>query len=333
MMVKIEKVISSYGIKPVKISKITDRVYKIDDGQHQFALKKSALTDQKVKAWERVFHDAYQQQLPSILSLYLTKNNTLYTVFEQEYYYLMPWINGEQSTIEQLYRSIGKIHKQTQRSQRVDHDQLVYQFNKYKQYCDESAKRLLSYVKQFESHTYMSPLELQVCTHYRDIELCFIKTHEQITQLTTSQKEAEKWNYSLCHGNLKLSHSLETNQTYYINWEHTIYNYPVTDLVKLFKNELITYDAPIESWIDYFKIYMEENKLQNQELLLLLIYLLDPTDYMKSVQQYIEQTSNHSMINQIKKIQIEYRQLLFGLQLLDFIDESYLSISTDELDH
>lgn len=329
---KIEKVISSYGIEPISISKISERVHKVDDGKYQYALKKSILTDQTVKKWEQVFHNAHEQQLPLVLSIFLTKTNFIYTVFEQEFYYLMPWINGKQSTIQQLYRSIGNFHKQTKQRQSVDYNQIVNQFSLYNQYCDKAVKRLLSYVKQFESHIYMSPLELQVCTHYRDIERSFIKIREQISRLTSDQNEQVMWNYSLCHGNLKLSHSLEAYQTYYINWEHAKYDHPVTDLVILFKNELTNYDAPIESWIDLFKIYMEENQLHNHELSLLLIYLLDPTEYMTRVQQYIEQTSNQSIIDQIKGLQIDYRKLLFGLQLLDFIDQNYLSIIEGDLD-
>lgn len=332
-MEKIEEILSSYGIKPIMILKITDQVHKIDDGQHQYALKKSVLNQQTVQKWERVFHDAHQRQLSSILSLFLTTNNSLYTIFDRDYYYLMPWINGEQSTIEQLYRSIGNIHKTTQQPQTVDHDQMVHQFSRYKQYCDEALKRLLSYVKQFESHIYMAPLELQVCTHYRDIELAIIKIREQIIQLTSSQGEQKNWSYSLCHGNLKLSHSLKAGQTYYINWERTKYDYPVTDLVMLFKNELIRYDAPIETWIDLFKTYLEENQLQHHELSLLLIYLLDPTDYMKKIQQYIEETSNQSMINQIKAFENTYRQLLFGLRLSDFIEKNYFSIIESDLEN
>lgn len=325
-MEKLEQVISAYGIKPVRISKISDRIHKVNDGKHDYALKKSILSQQNIKKWERVFHDAHQYQLSSVLSLFLTKTNAFYTLFEQEYYYLMPWINGQPSTIEQLYRSIGKIHKQTQQSQPFDHKQMLSQFNQYDQYCDETLKKLLTYVKQFESHIYMSPLELQVCTHFRDIELSLIKTKEQIKQLTSTQKDDGNWSYSLCHRNLKRPHLLVQNhQTYFINWEYATYDYSVTDLVMLFKNELTDYDAPVKLWMDLFSIYMEENQLQHHELSLLLIYLLDPTEYMKKVQQYVEQTSNQSMINQIKNLQITYRQLLFGLQLLDFINENYFS--------
>lgn len=328
----IDQVIAAYHIKPVTVSKISDRVYKIDDGQQQYALKKSSLTGQRLRSWERAFADAHHRQLSSILSLFLTVNNSLYSTFDQDYYYLTPWINGEESTIEQLYRSIGKIHKKTQQHQIVDHDQVIHQFSQYKQYCDESLKRLLSYVKQFESHLYMSPLELQVCTHYRDIELVFRKMNGQITRFIDEQDEVLSWHYSLCHGNLKQTHSIQGHQTYLINWEHASYQHPTTDLVKLFKNELIHYDAPAKAWIDSFKVYMEENKLQNHELSLLLIYLLDPTDYMEIIQQYHEQRSDQSLINQIKKLQIKYRQLLFGLQLLDFIDQQYLSIIASDLE-
>src|SRR5699024_3050849 len=104
----------------------------------------------------------------------------------------------------------------------------------------------------------------------------------------SNQEKQKKWGYSLCHGNLRLSHSLiGMENSYMINWEQAIYDYPVTDLAILFKNELINYDAPAEMWIESFNIYMAENQLQKAELSLLLIHLLDPTMYIKNVQQYI----------------------------------------------
>src|SRR5690625_393946 len=332
-MKMIERIMSSYGISPVKITKVSDQVYKVVDGQRQYALKKSVLTPQTVKNWEQVFHHADQKHIPEILSIFLTKDHSLYTISEDESYYLMPWIDGKTSTIEQLYRSIGKVHKKTQQFQSVDYDKMVHHFNQYSQYCDGVQKRLLTDVKQFESRIYMSPLELQVCTQYRDVELAIKKAQEQIRQLTSRLEKREEWGYCLCHGNLRLSHGLVgVDHTYLINWEQANYNYPVTDLSILLKNELIHYDAPAKLWMNTFNIYMEENRLHNNELSLLLIHLLDPTTYIKCIQQYIEQTSSQSMINQMKQLQIEHRQLLFGLQFLGFINEHYFSKINSDLD-
>src|SRR5690625_7330009 len=87
-MKNIEKVMSSYGVKPVKILKISDRVHKIDDGQHQYSLKKSVLTHQSVKKWEQVFHHAQQHQLSEILSIFVTIKNSFYTISNDDLYYL-----------------------------------------------------------------------------------------------------------------------------------------------------------------------------------------------------------------------------------------------------
>lgn len=332
-MKNIEKVMSSYGVKPVKILKISDRVHKIDDGQHQYSLKKSVLTHQSVKKWEQVFHHAQQHQLSEILSIFVTIKNSFYTISNDEFYYLMPWIDGKTSNIKQLYRSIGKIHQKTRQPQLIDYNQMRNHFTQYGHYCDEVQKKLLTYVKQFESHIYMSPLELQVCTHYRDLELATKKAQELIRQLSSSQAKQKNWDYSLCHGNLRLSHSLiGIDNLYFINWEQVTYNYPATDLFILFKNELINYDAPTKLWIHSFKVYMEENQLQNDELSLLLIYLLDLTTYLKRIQQYIDQISNQSIINQIRKLQIEYRRIKFGLQFAEFISQNYFSMINPDLE-
>src|SRR5690625_4619638 len=144
-MKMIERIMSSYGISPVKITKVSDQVYKVVDGQRQYALKKSVLTPQTVKNWEQVFHHADQKHIPEILSIFLTKDHSLYTISEDESYYLMPWIDGKTSTIEQLYRSIGKVHKKKQQFQSVDYDKMVHHFKDRKSTRLNSSHVAISY--------------------------------------------------------------------------------------------------------------------------------------------------------------------------------------------
>lgn len=328
-MENIKKVLFSYGIHPTTITKITGAVYQIDDGQQLYALKKSRLTGENLPTWESTLHQAYDQQLTFVLPVFLTRDSALYKEIDQQFFYLTPWIDGKKSTIKHFYRSIGKIHAQTKQPQSVDQEQMINQFRDYKKFCSHMQQKVLTYVKQFENHQYMSPLELQVCTHYRDIELVLRKMSEHIDQFIDEQTEPPQWNYSLCHGNLRLSHLLEADQMYMINWEKASQEFAVMDLVQFFKNEVTTYDTPVESMIDSFKVYMKENKLNHSELFLLIIHLLDPTNYIEIVEQYVRRTSKLTMINQTKKLQITYRQLLFALQLSRYIEKEFTSILAD----
>lgn len=331
-MKKIQEVLSSYGIYQATITKISNKVYKIDDGKQQFALKRSELSGEEVSQWEHVFHQADKRKLVSILPAFLTINSSLYQKFDQSIFYLTPWINRKSSTIESLYRSIGSIHSQTKRSQAIDQENIIQQFNNYKKTCVHTREKLLSYVKKFESHRYMSPIELQVCTHYRDMQQSLKTCIEYVERLIDEETTSIQWSNSLCHGNLRLSHLLEGEQPYLINWEQARYDYAITDLVRLFTNDIVHYDAPVQMYLDSFNIYMKENHLNHGELLLLIIHLLDVTRYMEIVQAYIENRSQLTMIQQIQKLQTTYRQQKFALKLSRYLEKEFISILADDFD-
>lgn len=329
-MKDIQVVLDSYGIYQAVITQITHKVYKIDDGQQQFALKKGDLTTQSLSNWEHVFHKANEGQMVTVLPVLLTRNHSLYQKDDLDYFYLTPWINEKKPTTEKFYEAIAHIHSQTKRSQSIDQEKMNQSFNDYKSICAQRKKELLDYVMQFERHRYMSPLELQVCTHYRDIEHTLTKSSEYVDRLIEEQKGQPEWNDSLCHGNLKLSHLLVADQNYIINWEKARYDYPVIDLVDFLKNEVVDYDAQEQSYIDSFQIYMNKNKLHHHEIFLLIIHLLDVTAYMDVVKKYVKQSTTQSMIHQIKQLQVIHRQLLFALKFSRHLETKFISILAEE---
>src|SRR5699024_953506 len=198
-----------------------------------------------------------------------------------------------------------------------------------KNQCTERHKQLLAYVEQFESNKYMSPLELLVCTQYRDLELVFRETQKRVEQFTQENNEKTAWNYSLCHGSLRFAHFLNADQTYLFNWEKAQYENAIQDLVDFFKYETIVYDTPADLFTKPFTTYMDINELTKQELHLLTVYLLDTTDYITLIENYIENTSTDSIVYQIQSLQRVYRQLIFGLHWSDYVENEYDSISLD----
>ena len=328
-METVKKVLTSYAVYPLKIKQITDALYRIEDGNRVYALKRSFLTNKSVTNWENVFHQVNAQNITNVLPVYLTKQRKLYEKINDAIYYLTPWIAGNRQSIERLYHCIGNVHAKTKQSRPIDVQSIDQSFHTYKNQCTERHKQLLAYVEQFESNKYMSPLELLVCTQYRDLELVFHKTQKRVDQFIQENNEETVWNYSLCHGNLRFSHFLNADQTYLINWEGAQYENAIQDLVDFFKYETIVYDAPAESFIKPFTTYMDTNELTKQELYLLTVYLLDTTDYITLVENYIENTSTDSMVYQIQSLQRVYRQLIFGLHWSDYVEREYDSISLD----
>lgn len=326
-MKDIRKVLASYNIYPKHIKKISSHLFKITDEKGTYALKKSSLSDKDIQSWLTVYHEAQIKQLTQIMPVYITKKNKLYQQINGVIYYLSPWIHHEEYSIKMLYHSLGHIHQQTKQKAKIESKQIIKTFNDYKKYCEQIGNKLLGYLNDFESKHYMSPLELQVCTHYHHLEFALKESIRRIDVFTIELSEQASWSYSLCHGNLKLTDIVGEN---IINWEKTSYNNAITDFVCLFNNGINHVESDVEQWINLFPTYMELNKLTTLELSLLAIHLLDVSLYIQKLDQYITNQREKSMIVQIQHLDTVYRKLLFGIKWTQFIKNEYELFSIEK---
>lgn len=332
----LKAVLHAYSVQPFYIENETEKLYKVQDGQQQFALKQSQLSPDDMAMWENVYQEAYTQNLHTILPVFLTREGNIYEIYEGTVYYLSPWRGNALSsfdkyTIGNFYRHLGHIHVKTKRTRTVDTDSFVQNFRGYQKQCEALQKKLLFFVEQFEAKHYMSPFELLVCTHFRDIDFSLQESNRRIDQLINEQEQQEQWNYSLCHGNLNSSHVIVSpEQMYLINWDKARYEYAPFDLSQFYKSETVHYDAPVDLFLDEFDSYMNENKLTNKELYILIIQVLDPAPYIQLVEEHDQ--SSKTMIDQIIPLQHIFRRILFGLRLSAYVEKEYDTLDLDDLE-
>lgn len=328
------KALEAYSIYPVSIEKVTDRLFRVYDGKHEYALKRSLLSDRTLANWESVYRQAHSQNMAAIMPVYLTKAGDLYKKSDQSIYYLTPWIlvqknESQKQSIEQFYYTIGMIHAKTKQSQLIQMDKLKSDFSTYQTFCEETKGMLLDYVKRFEKNQYMSPFELMVCTQYRDLEFALNTVKRRLDQFLYEDEEQLTWNDCLIHGNLKLSHLVNH---YIINWEYAQQGNAVLDLAKFYQQETVEFGNKADLFIELFSVYNKENELKLKEHYLLIIYLLNPTAYISKIQDYMNKSSDLSMVDQIQLLQHAYRQVIFGLKWSSFVEKEYESFSLDDLE-
>ncbi len=321
----IQNIAGEYGVHPYKIDQVSKRLFRISDGKHYYALKESFLTEQNLDLWEQVYHQAYTKNIPSILPVYLTRQSKLYVQNTQSYYYLTPWLSSNklnhQQVIKNLYNAIGEVHAKTKRTQLIQTNTVINTFNEYQESCAELYKRALYYVELFEKNRFMSPFELLVCTQFRMMDNVLSTLNSSIEKFISEIQNDQEWNYSLCHGNLDLTHIIFHNDTYIINWEKANYDNAIADLSTLLKHLVRNYDQSSSQLTDSFSVYTSKNILKKSELYLLAIYLLNPFPYINQIQDYIDNPSKDTMINQVKRLQYKSRQLLFGLKWVEFVEK------------
>ncbi|MBU8789556.1 hypothetical protein [Oceanobacillus caeni] len=331
----INNVLAAYNIHPLKINQVTSQLYYIKDYNKEYALKRSGLTEDMVKQWETIYRYSNTQNLDMVLPVYLTKEGNLYYRHEQSIFYLSPWINDtnrERDTnwVSSFYESLAKLHWKTKRIQKIDIETVSNPFFSFQNYCREMRKQLLTFIHQFEKKQYMSPFELLVCTHFRDIEYAFVEVDKRINRFINDHEEDElTWSSSLCHHRLDHSH---IKKSYFINWESARFDHPVMDLILFFQNEIGSFNPSTELYIDNFSSYTDINELTLPELQFLSIYLLSPTNYIQSINDYVSGVRSLSMIQHVTNIQHEYRKIIFGLQWSAFIEKEYETLDLDDLE-
>lgn len=332
----IKAVLQAYSVQPFYIEKKTDHLYWVQDHQQQYALKQSHLTLELIPMWEKVYREAYEQNLYAVLPVYLTRQGNIFRYYKGSIYYLTPW-RGEavttfdKLTAERFFHNIGRVHAKTKQTHSVVTEDFSTTFQQYRDHCEQQKQQLLGFVEQYEKNRYMSPFELLICTQYRDIDFCLQESIRRIDQLIYEQETEKNWNYSLCHGNIYASHILKNKeQLYFINWEKARFDYPVYDLADFFKHETNRYDTPTDTFLQAFEYYMNENKLSKKELYLLIIQLLDAQPYLNQLE--IHARSKKTMIEQIVELQYEFRRILFGLHFSAYVENKYETLDLDDLD-
>ncbi|AIF45378.1 phosphotransferase [Virgibacillus sp. SK37] len=336
-MEHIYKVLRNYKVYPLHVNKITGRLYKISDGNKEYALKQANLPKETFSMWEGVYQQAYSKQLTEILPIYLSNSGSLYTMVDGHTYYLQPWLEPRDAVerseeINPLYRAIGRIHAKTKIFKTIPMQKVKDSFMEYRTFCSQLKKKLYTAVDAFEQSRYMSPLELQICTHFRDIDHAFQKIDERIMELNEIEEKDQQWDRCVCHGNLALAHSIHTDQTYLLNWERAHMDNAIMDLLSFFENETWRYNTPVDELIESFSTYYQENELSKTELLILSIYLLNPSPYLELVDKYMTDPSNDTMVNQVKNVQFTYRKIIFALKWTEHVEREFESISLDDLE-
>lgn len=219
---------------------------------------------------------------------------------------------GERLTLPEIYQNIGYAHTNTMQTITIDKEKIKQDFINYRTKCTQYRERFDHYVDEFEQKRFMSPVELLVCTHYRDIDYLYYELFNRIDQFNDELSEVEDWKYCRCYGNKNIKHLLLKRHLYQNSYEHFYHANAVLDVVALIKYHIRYFEWESNELTENFSIYRKANPLSQLELYLLAIYLLDPSDYLQSVEDYATNATERSMIEHVIVLKRNHR-LLFQI--------------------
>ena len=318
-MEKLKEVLTEYHIFPLSIERVTNRLYKVTTDRNSYALKRTNMSNDELHHWNQVYYLADKHHLHSIIPIYVTKNHQFVVVQDDEIYYLCPWIADEDKEKSMtLLDRLSKIHQKTKTTKTIDVEQFQNQLNQYKENSEQVKENLIKMLENFEQKQYKSPIELQFCTHFHRLMAAqeMIKT---ICDQCNKSEDLREWSVSLCHGNVCTDHFLmNSRQQLFINWEKASFNYPIYDLITFYQQEAKKSTESKERLLEGFKKYDETMKLTDKEKYFLILYLLDPSNYLKRIKRVTERKPD-SILDESIKIEQQYRIMKFGITLFSFV--------------
>lgn len=324
----VKQVLHAYGLYPVEIQRVSSHLYKVNTGARYVAVKQLSSKKRGMREWMQVYQMANDYHLPQIIPVYMTRNNELYTSISDHYYYVTPWIHTleteePQYPVDIFYESIGEIHSRTITSTSVKEDHRESAVEQQKEQMELWQQELEHWVEQFERRHYMAPIELQVCTHFRDVMKTLSLTNTWYDRWLEDIQVDKKVRQSLCHGNLRPSHFIyDANQPYFINWESAHMNHPITDLASYFKRMIRYHDAPVESLVSTFSTYEDKLSLLNSERSLFALHLLDPEPYLNQVRAYAEGHDKRTHAFQVQSLERSYFALKHALSIQENLQQA-----------
>ena len=331
-MEDIQTVATLYRIHLQQVRQITDNLFYISDGDNAFAVKKSNVSNERMQLWLQTYTIISNLQLDFMMPILLTNDGQLFVYVNDKIYYIMPWINDHKTyRVKKIFRLLGQLHVKTKHPYEYKQS-FEIPLNSFKDECNDAFKFIYQTIEQFERKYYMSPFELQVCTHFHNIEKVFKHILYYIDDFNDECQKQIEWHYSLCHGYLQLDHIISAEQMYFINWERAHFTHPIKDLIHFLKqaNQM---NNLRDALMNDFSSYLEENRLFRHEYILLFIYLLNPSTYVNTIKQHIQQREriDHHVINDVISLERAYRQLHFGLKWIDHFEKAFVT-TLDEID-
>lgn len=283
------------------------KIHKVYTNNGVFALKK--LTPSQGIDFIRYVQDLYQKGYNRIVPIYPTQDGRYGVLFENELYYLMPWLaNKEMKENSRLFRELARLHSISAKEVNVKKEERTAHYEKTKEEMEREEEFLEGCLEACEEKIYMSPFELSFCTYYHEIRQALNYSKKKLTDWYEMTKDKDKARMVITHGKLTDEHFLydDKGYGYFINFEKSSPGAPFHDIlpyiVKYLRGTLKQPEDLVEWLYTYFKYF----PLKEEEMYLFLSYLAHPGHIVKSAERLYHEGRNKNERKAVQKLQKDY---------------------------
>lgn len=274
---EIVRILKEYLVRPKEIEK-RGKVYKIDNGNERFALKKTNIT-----GFQRMFQNLqflYRRGFYRYVPILPAKNGNYAVYANGDLYYLMPWF-ADQRTEEKMngmFRELGRLHTISAKDWKIGKETVDNHYGRAREKWEAEAAFLERFLEQCENKWYMSPFEWTFVQYFHEFRKAYDYALRQLERWRNEMVQVGKIRSVLTHGKFSGDHFLFNSRGYgyFISMEKSRHASPLYDLLPFLLTSLGSYPKPCDDCLTWLTVYMKFFPLREGEKLLMKSYLAQP---------------------------------------------------------
>lgn len=283
------------------------KIHKVSTNNGVFALKK--LNPHQGIDFIKYVQNLYQKGYNRIVPIYPTMDGRYAVLYDNELYYLMPWLSNEEKREKpSLFRELARLHTISAREVKVNKEERKQHYEKTVEEIEREEEFLEGFLETCEEKEYMSPFELMYCTYYHEIFQALQFSKRKLTEWYEATKESDKARMVITHGKLSDEHFLfdEKGYGYFINFEKANPGAPFHDILPFAVKHLRGYLKEHEDLVEWLYTYFKYFPFKEEEMQLFLSYLAHPGPIIKTTERLYHDGQNRNERKAVKKLQKEY---------------------------
>lgn len=328
--IQISDIVKQFGLGEVTWTLGENGTIHIHAENESFILHQSNMDNARLKQWERVFRIAHEKQLRSVIPVYPTIEGNLFVQEQQNIFYLTPYIEEIQPcSPADVMSEIGVIHAQSHHTFLIDKNTVLNRYSTYKSKLQANQTNLRQLIDLFEQQRYMSPLGLQICSHFHIVDDAIKKGMEHVDAIIRICKEEEhehiEWSSSICHNRLSMDNVIKNNHVFVDNWEGSTFENGTMDLTRFLNNEFLRNEFPLDNFVEGLRRYEKTKPMNSIEKHILNIHMLHPVHYLNMISSIHKTKQQNSHLQRVIAIERMFRVLSSGLYVMNTFEQPVIS--------
>ncbi|AST06592.1 aminoglycoside phosphotransferase [Anoxybacillus flavithermus] len=263
-----------------------ERVQKWKTPNGTYALKRI----QSLAHWQAI-EQAYRLRIPLAIPIYETKKRN------GQWYYTMPWLKEKTQPASSFFQDLARWHIHSVKDIQTTEAEIERYYEERKHSLEQVKKTITHYIETCEKQWYMSPFQLQCCTHFLDVMRAISFSEHTLNEWRERMREKKTVRICYIHGRPSFQHYVEREdgKSYFISFEQARWAPPFHDLLFFFRQYLRTYPITCDEAVQWLAQYEQILKLEEDERLLFFHLLVDPHRFVRLIHRYEQQRHDRQL--------------------------------------